>query len=98
MEHKRVSQLTGITHFRDIPVTQAEVKDWQVSGQYIQNYFPDLSADDREFLLTGITPEEWDYYMGEAEEEDDSLNYEEFDEMFASGESVDIFVERRDDS
>lgn len=29
-------------------------------GTMIQDAFPTLSADEREFLLTGITPEEWD--------------------------------------
>lgn len=33
--------------------------DWQMRGNYIQNAFPYLSADEREFILTGITPEEW---------------------------------------
>lgn len=67
---ERTSELTGVKHFREIKVTQAELNDWQKSGVYIQNYFPDLSADDREFILTGITPEEWDLYMGEPEEDD----------------------------
>jgi|TARA_R110000765_G_scaffold322798_1_gene414531 hypothetical protein len=25
----------------------------------LKKYFPELSEEDREFLLTGITPEEW---------------------------------------
>ena len=28
-------------------------------GEYIQNAFPYLSPDDREFLMTGISPEGW---------------------------------------
>ena len=32
---------------------------WQNSGQHIQDAFPYLSADEREFLLTGITCQEW---------------------------------------
>jgi len=28
-------------------------------GELIQNAMPNLSADEREFLMTGITPEEW---------------------------------------
>lgn len=68
---ERVSKLTGVKHFREIKkVTQAEINDWQQSGVHIQNYFPDLSANDRKFILTGITPEEWDLYMGEPEEDD----------------------------
>ena len=31
---------------------------WQL-GHHIQDAFKKLSADEREFLLTGITPEEW---------------------------------------
>ena len=34
------------------------------SRPLVQNAFPDLSADDREFILTGITPEEWDQIFG----------------------------------
>ncbi len=51
--------VTGNTATREIPVTQAELDDW-ASGELIQNAMPSLSADDREFLMTGATPEEWD--------------------------------------
>lgn len=30
------------------------------AGALIQQAFPFLSAEEREFLMTGITPEEWD--------------------------------------
>lgn len=33
--------------------------DWQMKGHYIQDAFKDLSSSEREFLMTGITPEEW---------------------------------------
>ena len=26
----------------------------------IQNIFPDLTPDEREFIKTGVTPDEWD--------------------------------------
>lgn len=67
---KRVSDLTGVTHFREIKVTQAELDDWKRSGEFIQSYFPELSDSDREFILTGITPEEWDLFVGDPEDED----------------------------
>lgn len=36
-------------------------QDIKLAGtMLIQDLFPYLSDDDREFLLTGITPEEWD--------------------------------------
>ena len=33
--------------------------------RFIQDEFPHLSDDEREFLLTGSTPEEWERYFGE---------------------------------
>jgi hypothetical protein len=35
------------------------------SGELIQNAFPTLSAYEREFIKTGITPQEWDAMFGE---------------------------------
>lgn len=35
------------------------VKLW-IGGMHIQDAMPEISADDREFLLTGISPAGWD--------------------------------------
>ena len=59
MQITQTSMFTGNTATREIPVTQAELDAW-ASGELIQNAMPSLSADDREFLMTGATPEEWD--------------------------------------
>ena len=40
-------------------MTQEQLDAWQAGG-LIQNIMPDLSAGQREFLMTGITDEEWD--------------------------------------
>jgi hypothetical protein len=60
----RKSILTGITHTREIPVSEERIVAWETANfltrPMIQDAFPDLSPDDREFLMTGITPEEWD--------------------------------------
>jgi len=54
------SQLTGNTHTIDIPnLTDEQVDAW-MSGTLIQNAMPHISEDHREFLMTGITPDEWD--------------------------------------
>lgn len=37
----------------------------QAQGILIQDAFPFLTADEREFMLTGILPEEWDAMFGE---------------------------------
>jgi len=55
----RTSFLSGKTNTREIPVTEAQLKAWQ-DGVMIQDAMPNLSADDREFIKTGITVEEWD--------------------------------------
>ena len=65
---KRTSQLSGKYRERDIPgVTPKLLERWE-SGGLIQNVFPFLSEDDREFIMTGITPEEWEELFGESYE------------------------------
>ena len=63
----RVSSLTGKTSEREIDVTEAQLNHW-ISGQLIQNVMPHLSNDDREFLISGITPEEWDSHFDNEED------------------------------
>lgn len=57
--------LSGDRNAREIPVTQEQLDAWN-SGVLIQNAMPNLSADDREFIKTGITPEEWEDLFGDA--------------------------------
>ena len=52
------SMLTGNITTREIPVTNWQIIQWR-HGALIQDVMPDLSAEDREFIKTGITPEEW---------------------------------------
>lgn len=56
----RTSVLTGVRRQRDLPVTESQMARWaDRSGPFVQDCFPDLSDDDREFILHGIVPEEW---------------------------------------
>lgn len=66
MQITRKSGFTGIIHTREINVTQEQLDEWQ-SGVLIQIAMPHLSADDREFIMTGVTPEEWDETFGPKE-------------------------------
>lgn len=59
----RTSAFTGITRTLDINVTESQLLAWQ-NGTAIQNAMPHLSADDREFLMTGITAHEWETHFG----------------------------------
>jgi hypothetical protein len=58
MKITRTSPFSGKTNTREIAVTADQLAEWQ-NGKMIQDVMWNLSADDREFLMTGITPEEW---------------------------------------
>jgi hypothetical protein len=58
----------------ELNVTQEQLTAWE-SGMNIQQAMPDLSADEREFVKTGMTPTEWNELFGEEEDEED--NYDE---------------------
>lgn len=63
----RTSRLSGKTSTMILPISQDEFdacnERW-ANGVMIQDAFPMLTADEREFILTGITPEEWDAAFG----------------------------------
>jgi hypothetical protein len=62
------SQLTGKLNTLEIPMSEADfdasLSAW-VNGALIQTAFPTLDAGLREFIKTGITPDEWDRVFGE---------------------------------
>ena len=64
MQFIRKSMLSGVTRSRDIDVTEEEYDRWR-SGMLIQRAMPHLSDVDREFIMTGITEEEWGAEMKE---------------------------------
>jgi hypothetical protein len=71
----RNSPFTGETRERDLPITQEQLDAW-LRGALIQDAFPQLSASAREFILTGMTDEEWDELFGdEPEDEDDEIPF-----------------------
>jgi hypothetical protein len=64
MEIVRQSPFSGKINKREINVTLEQLDAW-TKGALIQNAMPNLSAEDREFIKTGITPEEWAEVFGE---------------------------------
>jgi hypothetical protein len=54
-----------------IPVSYERILAWAtgVDKRMVQDAFPELNADQREFLLTGILPDEWDALFGGTEGE-----------------------------
>lgn len=63
MKLRKRSPISGKTNEIDLPISEedfavAELR-WK-RGAYIQDAFPTLSQNQREFIKTGITPSEWD--------------------------------------
>jgi hypothetical protein len=62
------SSLTGIENTLNIDVTPEQlfrIENRMNTTELIQNIVPNLSMEDREFLMTGITNEEWIRAFGE---------------------------------
>jgi hypothetical protein len=55
----KTSSLTSKTHQMEIDVSEKQITLW-MEGALIQDVMPNLSPDEREFIMTGITPAEWD--------------------------------------
>jgi hypothetical protein len=63
---EKVSNFTGKVNTMNLDVTPAQIEAW-IGGELIQNAMPNLSVEEREFLITGTTPEEWKAIFGEEE-------------------------------
>ena len=64
MQITKASPITSKETSMEIDVTEDQIKAWE-NGQLIQDAMPNLSADEREFIMTGITPDEWDEVFGD---------------------------------
>jgi hypothetical protein len=60
MKIVRRSVISGVIHTRDIPVNPDDYISWELGVGSIQDLIPYLSDNDREFILSGITSDEWD--------------------------------------
>ena len=62
-----ISRLTGVMHHLEINIDfdsfVQSLIDWKEGG-LIQNCFPELSPDEREFIVSGITADEWEARFG----------------------------------
>lgn len=63
----RTSMFTGKVHTLDIDCTEEQLDSYYIHRVLLQNAFPNLSADEREFIKTGVTKEEWEETFGEEE-------------------------------
>ena len=63
-----ISRITNRVHTRKMNMgfdAFLNARDAWYRGAMIQDAFSALSLDDREFLMNGSTPEEWDAMFGE---------------------------------
>ena len=67
IEVTRTSILTGKTNTISLPVTQEQLDLYENSKELIQNVMPNLTNEQREFVKTGITGQEWNKLMNEGE-------------------------------
>jgi hypothetical protein len=56
----RTSPVSGKINEMVLDVSADQMERYWASNENIQDVFPNLTAEEREFILTGITPEEWD--------------------------------------
>ena len=61
---KNFSAISKKINTMNINVTEEQVSRWRNHQGLIQDIMPDLTPDEREFLMTGTTREEWDEVFG----------------------------------
>lgn len=67
----KISPFTGKPNTMNLNIDPEKYAAWaRGEGPHIQDAFPHLTPDEREFLISGTTPEEWDKYMTPPEEEE----------------------------
>jgi hypothetical protein len=61
----RKSIISGKVNTMDLDVSDQQLAEWE-GGKLIQDVFPHLTASEREFMMSGITPEEWNEMFKES--------------------------------
>jgi len=71
-----ICPMCGDTKVLSLP--EAGYKAWQ-NGTMIQRALPELSADDRERLISGICPTCWDKMFSVPDDDEDDEDYDDCD-------------------
>lgn len=69
MKVTRVHPFTGKSNTLELNITQEQL-DRHAHGEFIQNVAPNLTPDEREFIISGLLPGEFDELF---DEEDDDI-------------------------
>ena len=90
MNITRRSPIDGETYTMYMEITKEQVARWQ-DGELIQTVFYFLSPDEREFLISGITPNQWKDLFGQPDPRDDYRDdYWERDEIDEDDDDEDL--------
>ena len=78
------SLVSGVEHSLEIPdLDEREYGGWESTPRWerlhVQDAFPHLSPPEREFLISGITPGEWEAAVAAEAEALDALDCPEID-------------------
>lgn len=71
MKVTRVSDWSGKERTLDLDITTEELAAFN-AGELVQRAFPRLTEDEREFVLTGMTHDEWEEMIRDFEEADET--------------------------
>jgi len=59
MEITKKNPFTGVETTLDLNITPLQLERWE-QGELIQHAMPNLTADEREFLISGLAPGEFE--------------------------------------
>jgi len=69
MKVTKQSQISGVVRTMELDITAQQLWNYEMGLGLIQDVFPNLNSSEREFLMTGVTDEEWNSVFGEQEED-----------------------------
>lgn len=58
------SKISGKVRSMDLPITEQQLNRYNTGRFTLQDCFPNLTPDEREFIKTGITADEWEEVFG----------------------------------
>ena len=64
----RQSLFSGKIHAMELPVSARDLNAYHEGTANIQDVFPHLTPEQREFIISGITPEEWAKHLADNED------------------------------
>ena len=105
MKIKRKDPFTGEVNIVDINVTEEEYKNWEL-GILIQDAMPNVSPEEREFIMSGIMPESWKKHIKEKQPIPEKSSFQKsfsnhLEELFMARNTIsdrikDILNEKKD--